>query len=120
MKVQFSGELSWLFSPVPHRRGKYKMNRYVANTEYVLRNIAGDYILYKWENGGISNQSVIVFNETGAFLWGHLSSPQTETQLAELLCNAFNVNKEKAYDDVSIFITKCLEESILIKQVTEE
>ena len=92
------------------------MKRYVANTEYLLRNIGGDCILYKWENGGISNQSVIVFNETGAFLWKHLSSPQTDAELAELLCDHFDLDKEKANNDVSLFIKKCLQESILIEQ----
>ena len=96
------------------------MNRYIANSKYMLRDIAGDYILYKWENGGISNQSVIVFNETGAFLWKHLSLPKTEAQLAELLCNRFNIDIEKASSDVSLFIKKCIKESILIEQVTEE
>ena len=96
------------------------MKRYVANTEYLLREIAGDSILFKWEKGGISNESVIVFNETGAFLWKQLSVPRTEAQLTEILCDGFQLDKETASKDVSLFIIKCIQESILIEQAAEE
>lgn len=69
----------------------YAEKRYVTNDDYILRQIAGEYVLVSTADDSIFGNSMISLNETHAFLWKIYNEPLT---LAEAIQKA-----HEEYDD---------------------
>lgn len=73
--------------------------------EFVLREIAGDYVIVPTGEAAYRFQGLITVNDTGAFLWEQLQSgEQTEEKLTEALFGEYEVDRESALKDVEEFL----------------
>lgn len=89
------------------------MITYKSMPDYILRNIAGDKVLVKIQNNDFGNDSVFVFNDSGAFLWENLSEKKSKAQLVTLLVQAYDIEQTEAESDVSMFLEKCVADGIV-------
>ena len=81
---------------------------------YILREVAGNYIVVAVGDAVKNFNGIINLNETGAFLWKILQEGATEEQLKEKLLGEYDVSEEIAARDVKAFINK-LSEAGLVK-----
>ena len=47
---------------------------------YLLREIAGEYMLVPLGESGLTFNSIVTFNETGAFIWKKLKTEQEKSE----------------------------------------
>lgn len=81
---------------------------------FVLREVAGNFIVVAIGDSVKQFNGVINLNETGAFLWKALEKGATEEQLVDTLLAEYEVEKEIAEKDVKAFVEK-LTQAKLIK-----
>ena len=72
--------------------------------EFILRDIAGDYVLIPVANIDDSFHGIISLNETGAFIWKQLEQGKTEEQIVQALLEEYTVSQEQAAKNVSGFL----------------
>ena len=83
---------------------------------YILREIAGEYIVVPTGSAAMDFKGLITLNETGAFLWKLLQEKeQTEKALAEALCEEYETNPEEANADIEEFLQRIRSEGMLIE-----
>ena len=71
---------------------------------FVLREVAGSFIVVAVGDAVKEFNCVINLNETGAFLWRELEKGATEEQLKDAILNEYDVDSEIAEKDVKLFI----------------
>ena len=78
---------------------------------YLLREVAGTFVVVPV--GKVDFDGMIRLNETGRFLWKHLETPTTESELADALLTEYNVDRSVAERDVAAFLAKLRDASLL-------
>lgn len=73
---------------------------------FVLKEIAGSYIVVPLRERIESFSAVINLNETSALLWKSLSKDLSEDELVQILLDSYDVDKTKAIEDVHDFVIK--------------
>lgn len=91
------------------------MNHYQKTADCTVHSIVDEMILFKTKESAVSNNSAIVFNEAGTFLWNCLQERATKEELAEKLCVKYEINQETALKDTKEFLEKCVQEGIIIR-----
>ena len=81
---------------------------------YILRKVAGNYIVVAVGAEAIDFNGLITTNETGAFLWEKLSNDMTQAQLTDCLLDEYDVDSDTAAKDVDAFIKKLTEAELII------
>lgn len=71
---------------------------------FILRKIAGDYIIIPTGKTALTFNGMITVNEQGAFLWQKLCSEITEEQLVDALLTEYDTDRQTAQADVSDFL----------------
>ncbi|MEI3339064.1 MAG: PqqD family protein [Eubacterium sp.] len=74
------------------------------NKEFVLREIAGDYILVPVGDTALEFNGLITLNEVGAFLWGKLQQDVELEQLVDAVLDEYDIDKETATHDAEEFV----------------
>ena len=80
---------------------------------FMLRQVCDDYMVIPVGTNSIEFKSVIRLNETGAFLFERLKSNTTQEQLVADMLDEYNVEKDVATNDISIFIKNLMNAGIL-------
>ena len=80
---------------------------------FILREVAGNYIVVAVGDAVKEFNGIINLNETGAFLWNVLVKGATEEELLDAILNEYEVEKEIAERDVKAFVEKLTEAKIL-------
>ncbi len=80
---------------------------------YLLREIAGEYMLIPLGDSCNSLNAMITFNETGAFIWKKLEENLTNDQIAHAFTLEYNVTHQQALKDVEEFVAFLKEKSII-------
>ncbi len=80
---------------------------------YMIRSVAGQYIVVPVGDASVDFNAMISLNETGAFLWGKLAEETTEAKLVEALLEEYDVSEETAMADVKAFAQKMREAKLL-------
>lgn len=78
---------------------------------YLLREIAGEYMLVPI--GDSSLNSIVNFNETGAFVWRKLEQGLNEDEIANALTAEYNVTYNQAFEDVKQLISYLKEKKVI-------
>ena len=78
---------------------------------YLLREIAGEYMLVPV--GDSSFNSMVNFNETGAFVWKKLEQGLDEDEIANALTVEYNVAYNQALEDVKQLISYLKEKNVI-------
>ena len=81
---------------------------------FILREIAGSFVVVPVGQNLVDFSSMITLNETGAFLWNALSEEASEEQLCEKLLSEYEgVIREEALSDIRDFVKVLNEKNIL-------
>ena len=81
---------------------------------FVLREVAGSFIVVAIGEAVKNFNGIINLNETGAFLWKILEKGATQEELVAKLLEEYDVDDKTAAEDVGKFINK-LSEAKLVK-----
>lgn len=81
---------------------------------FIIREVAGSYIVVAVGNAVKEFNGIINLNETGAFLWKALEKGATEEELLKAMLEEYDVDEETARSDINAFIQK-LQEAKLVK-----
>lgn len=73
--------------------------------EFILRNIAGDFIIVPTGKEAMNFQGLITVNEVGAFLWAALQKNNlSKKELTAALLKEYDADPETAEKDVDEFL----------------
>ena len=81
---------------------------------FILREVAGSYIVVAIGEAVKTYNGLITLNETSAFLWNVLVKGATEDELVNALLSEYEVEKEVAVKGVKAFINKLVEAKLVI------
>ena len=80
---------------------------------FLLREVAGEYLLVPLIDGETQFNSIITMNETGAFIWKKLVDNLNSEQIAEEMTKEYNVTYQQAVIDVQEYINYLKEKDII-------
>lgn len=81
---------------------------------FILRQVAGNYIVIAVGDEAVDFNGMITINETGAFLWEILSKGATKEEMLEKLMAEYDVDEETAKKDITDFLIKLNDGKLLI------
>lgn len=81
--------------------------------EFILREIAGNYIVVPFGENAISFKAMITLNKTGVFLWKQLEEERTEEELLAAILEEYDIDCKIAKADIVQFIQKLKTNGIL-------
>ncbi|MDY0064676.1 MAG: PqqD family protein [Bacilli bacterium] len=80
---------------------------------FMLREIAGEYIVVPVGRAAVDFNGIITLNGTGAFLWKQLKTNQSIDDLSNALGKEYKVKREVAFKDIRDFIDTLKKASLL-------
>lgn len=83
------------------------------NKEYVLREIAGDYIIIPVGKTVLEFNGLITVNEVGVLLWNMLQEEVTMDDLVKAVLHEYDVEEAVARADIQEFLDKLTEARVL-------
>lgn len=83
------------------------------NKEFVLREIAGDYVIIPTGQTVLEFNGLITVNEVGVSLWNMLQEEVTEDDLVAGILKEYEVEEDIAREDIREFIQTLVEGNIL-------
>ncbi len=82
---------------------------------FVLRQVAGSYVVVAVGLQTLDFKGMIRLNETGAFLWKQLAENEcTEESLVTAMTNEYDVDDNTAASDVGAFVKSLREADLLV------
>ena len=90
--------------------------KYTANTDYVLREIVGEYMLIPTGKLSMTKNGVVTISESAAYLWEKMDEGKTVSQLCDLLLEEYEVDRETALSDVNEMVDSMCQMEIIKKQ----
>lgn len=81
---------------------------------FILRNIAGSFIVVPIGSDMIDFNGMITLNETGAFLWDTLKEDKSIEDLVSSLLAEYEVSSEDAKNDAVEFVDKLKKAGIIV------
>lgn len=89
---------------------------FVQNSDFVSREVAGEFLLVPLRRRLADANNLYVLNETGAAVWKSLDGCRTLDEIRHALLQEFAVSEEEAARDIEILINDLLSiEAILEK-----
>ena len=83
--------------------------------EFVLREIAGDYIIIPTGKTVLEFNGLITVNEVGVTLWNMLQEEVTFDQLVQGILAEYDVEEDVAREDIQEFLYTLAKGGILVK-----
>ena len=77
-----------------------------VNSDFVMRNIAGENILVPTGEAAEKFKGMITMNEVAAFMWQNIDEVESKEDLVKMVLNEFEVDEETATRDVENFINE--------------
>ncbi len=81
---------------------------------FILREVAGNYIVVAVGEMVKEFNGVINLNQTGAFMWKHMEQGGDQESLVDAILREYNVEKEKAEVDAKRFIDTLTKAGLLV------
>lgn len=75
--------------------------KYIANADYVLREIVGEYMLIPTGKLSMTSNGVVTISESAAYLWKQMDEEKSIAQLCDILLKEYDVDRETALLDVA-------------------
>ncbi|MBR3173689.1 MAG: PqqD family protein [Eubacterium sp.] len=79
---------------------------------FILRNVAGSFVVVPVGDATIDFNGMMNLNETGAFLFEKMIEGTTREDLIKALTEEYDVDEETASKDVDLFIEKVEKEDL--------
>lgn len=89
--------------------------KYVKCANFVDKQVGDELILVPLANQVAHMGEVFTLNEVGAYIWQCLEIPLTLSQLVEKLTDAFDVDPDKARNDVEQFLEQTRAKNIILR-----
>ena len=86
------------------------------NKEFVLREIAGDYIIIPIGSTALEFHGLITVNEVGVTLWKMLQEEVTMEDLVQGVLAEYDVEEEVAREDIQEFLDTLVSGGILTRE----
>lgn len=74
--------------------------------EFILREIAGEYILVPTGETTLNFNGLITVNELGAFIWNNMEKVNSEEDILKLILDEYEVEENIAREDLNEFLNK--------------
>ena len=84
-----------------------------AREGFILRNLAGEYLLMPKGEKIKNYDSVVLMNELSAFVWGKLQNPVTQSDLLEAVLNVYDVDEKTAREDLDGLLAELKEAGVI-------
>lgn len=84
-----------------------------AREGFILRNLAGEYLLMPKGEKIKNYDSVVLMNELSAFVWGKLQNPVTQSDLLEAVLNEYDVDEKTAREDLDGLLAELKEAGVI-------
>ncbi len=84
--------------------------------EFVLREIAGDYIIIPTGKTVLEFNGLLTVNEVGVSLWKMLQKEVTLEELVQGILEEYDVNESVAREDIMEFLDRLYEGGILCRK----
>ncbi len=81
--------------------------------DYMLKNVAGYYVVVPVGDGALNFNGIINLNESGATLWNAMTEDVTEEALVAALTAEYDVDETRAAEDVKAFVKKMKEANLI-------
>lgn len=81
--------------------------------EFVLREIAGEYIIIPTGKTALKFNGLITVNDVGVFLWNMLQEEITKEELLQKVLQEYEVEEAVAREDIQEFLDKLTKGGIL-------
>ena len=70
--------------------------------EFILREIAGEYILVPTGETTLNFNGLITVNELGAFIWNNIEKVNSEEDILKLILDEYEVEENIAREDLNL------------------
>lgn len=97
-----------------------KKNIMKIDRNFVLREIAGEYIIIPTGKTALEFNGLITVNEIGMELWKMLQNEVTFDDLLKGIMEEYDVDKEVAQEDIQDFLDKLIDGGILTEDDSTE
>lgn len=81
--------------------------------KFLLKEVAGEYLLVPLGSSSTQFNSMITMNETGAFIWKRLEKGMSAKEIAEEMILEYKVSIEQAKSDITKFKSYLEDKNIL-------
>ena len=85
----------------------------IAKTGFILRNVAGEYLLMPTDAISPKIKGAILLNRISAFVWEKLQNPMSIEELLKAVLDHFNVTEETARKDLANLLTQFREMELI-------
>ena len=89
---------------------------YLGRSGYVVREVAGEFLLIPVAAQEDLPGQMAVMNETGKFLWEQLQEEKTPEQLLAAMTEEYQVSREEARADIEEFLTMLRQHQLLAEK----
>lgn len=86
------------------------------NTDFMLRDIAGEVILVPTGAATAQFNGMITLNEVAAFIWKNLDEAESKEDLVNKILEEFEIDKETATRDVEGFVGALYEHGLVLDE----
>ena len=90
-----------------------------VDKEFILREIAGDYVIIPTGKTVLTFNGLISVNEVGVLLWNMLQNDVTIEDLLQGILAEYDVDEETAREDIQEFIDELVKGQILVIDVED-
>jgi len=86
---------------------------YIKESDFVARDIAGETIIVPIKSNVGDLNSIFTLNEIGTMIWGLIDGKRSVSEIAEAVCNAYEVTPQAAEKDTLEFLNTLKEAGLL-------
>lgn len=97
----------------PETNGYDMQKRYRIKPEFILREIAGEYVIVPTGDDSPISHAVLAPNDTAAFLWKAFEEPSTIDEVVSKSMLEYDVIEETIRNSIERFVKESLEYNIL-------
>lgn len=90
-----------------------KSKLYISNEDYLLREIAGEFVLVPVGGGAEQLNGMLGLNETFQFIWNQFQKPHTIYDVVLAAKAQFSDSKETIEKDINDYVKECLQYGFL-------
>lgn len=83
--------------------------------DFLVRQVAGKFVAVPLGKAASAFNGMLTLNATGVFLWEQLEQEKTAEELAQALCEKYEVSREQAMTDVTAFTQKLISVGAIIE-----
>ncbi|WP_289054025.1 PqqD family protein [Carboxylicivirga marina] len=86
---------------------------YKKKTGFVEKTVGDEMVIVPLVGAVAQMEKVFSLNELGSFIYNHLSSQKSTTDLIKLILSEFEIDEETANKDLEHFLKKAVESGII-------